>query len=151
MKYVMPMLALLGIGAAFAFSAACSSDDGGSACSDGDRLQCTCASGATGTKTCSAGAFSECACADAGTSSSSSSSSSSSGGTGGHEGGAPAIDAGFGNYLGGCDKTEDCPDGGTCFAFGTKGMICTHTCTGNEQCEAPSPKCNPKGVCAVPD
>jgi hypothetical protein len=145
MKHVVTVLAVLGIGAGFVFASACSSDDTTSACSDGDRVQCTCAGGATGLKTCAAGAFSECACT------STSSSSGATGGTGGQEGGAAAIDAGFGNYLGGCNKAEDCPDGGTCFQFGTKGMICTHTCTGNEQCAAPSPKCNPKGVCAVPD
>ena len=138
MKHV---IAVLAVTAAFALASACSSDDSGNTCSDGDRVQCTCASGATGLQTCAGGAFSACACA----------ASSSSGGTGGKEGGAPSIDAGFGNYLGACTKTEDCPDGGTCFEFGTKGMICTHTCTGSEPCEAPSPKCNPKGVCAVPD
>ncbi len=117
----------------------------GDACKPGDRLQCTCASGALGLTTCASGVFGACDCsltapiaADAS-------------GDAGHEGGANTSDAGFGKYLGPCNVTADCPSGGVCFMFGTKGNVCTHTCEASIECESPSPKCNPRSVCAPPD
>ncbi len=73
-------------------------------------------------------------------------------GDGSKDGGGPnTSDAGFGQYLGPCMVTADCPMGDICFTFGTKGLVCTKTCTDASQCPAPSPKCNPKMVCAPPD
>jgi hypothetical protein len=100
--------------------------DSGDACHPGDRLQCTCASGALGLTTCSSGTFGPCDC-------------------------AVTLPANFGKYLGPCHTTSDCPPGDICFMFGTKGLACTHTCEASIECAAPSPKCNPRSVCAPPD
>jgi hypothetical protein len=120
--------------------------DDGAACHAGDRLQCTCGSGALGLMSCVSGELGACDCsitsADGGADAS---------GDGGHEGGISTSDAGFGRYLGPCTVTSDCPTGGICFMFGTKGNVCTHTCEASIECAAPSPKCNPKSVCAPPD
>jgi hypothetical protein len=73
-------------------------------------------------------------------------------GDGSKDGGGPnTSDAGFGQYLGPCMVTADCPMGDVCFQFGTKGLVCTKTCADPTDCPAPSPKCNPKMVCAPPD
>ncbi len=119
--------------------------DSGDACHPGDRLQCTCGSGALGLTTCTSGTFGPCDC------SITAPSGGDGGGDGGHEGGASTSDAGFGNYLGPCLMTSDCPPGDICFMFGTKGLVCTHTCEASIECAAPSPKCNPRSVCAPPD
>jgi hypothetical protein len=136
-------VAILSIAFATAVVAACKSDEStaAGACNSGDRVVCACPSGGNGLKTCTNGAFGACECA----------SSIPDAGSGGKEGGVNTADAGFGQYLGACNVTTDCPAGGECFPFGTKGNTCTHTCQTNTQCEPPSPKCNPRGVCAPPD
>jgi hypothetical protein len=123
-------------GAALAF--ACSTSSSGAACQSGDTQQCTCDGGATGTKTCSGNQFGACVC-------------SGTVGDGGHEGGPSTSDAGFGQYMGSCEAAADCPAGDLCNAFPSKGNICTHACDSGAQCEPPSPRCNPRGLCAVPD
>ena len=62
------------------------------------------------------------------------------------------LDAGFGQYMGPCGTTQDCPDGGTCFNFPQFGKYCTLSCGGPDggACPAPSPHCSPAGVCALP-
>ena len=39
---------------------------------------------------------------------------------------------------------------GLCFDFNTKGPHCTHACTVDTDCEAPSTGCNGMGVCKAP-
>jgi hypothetical protein len=132
---------------AAAIVGACKSNDNPASCNAGDRVVCSCPSGGTGLKACVNGAFGACECAPSPVDSGGGSS-----GGGGGDGGKPnTADAGFGQYLGACNTTADCPDGGECFPFGTKGNTCTHTCVASSECEPPSPKCNPRGVCAPPD
>ena len=131
--------------------AACSSstDTTASDCTTGQTEVCKCADGTTSTAQCVAGKTSTCACGvgvDAGATDAAE------GGDGSKDGGGPnTSDAGFGQYLGPCMVTADCPMGDICFQFGTKGLVCTKNCTDSTQCPAPSPKCNPKMVCAPPD
>lgn len=124
----------------------------GAACHAGDQQACTCANGSHGFAACVNDALAACQCApptgDAGSDASAVDAATS---DASHEGGAAKTDAGFGQYMGPCTATSDCPMGGVCFSFMSKGMFCTHACMSTSDCEAPSPKCNPKGVCAVPD
>lgn len=117
---------VLAVGAVVAFVACSSSTDpdDGDACHDGDRIQCGCGERLSA---CINGRFAACDCAPV------------------------PFEARFGTFLGRCDAASDCPEGGTCFEYGVKGKRCTTTCTESTMCAAPSPKCNPKGVCAVPD
>ena len=39
---------------------------------------------------------------------------------------------------------------GLCFEFNSKGPHCTHACTLDTDCEAPSPGCSGMGVCKAP-
>lgn len=119
-----------------------------SSCTTGQSEACKCADGTASTAQCVGGTLSTCACgtADAGESDAAHSADGSKDG-----GGVNTSDAGFGQYLGPCKVTADCPTGDICFQFGTKGLVCTKTCTDSTQCPAPSPKCNPKMVCAPPD
>jgi hypothetical protein len=136
MRAAAAAFALLG---AVVVAFACSSSSSAPAeCQSGDLQQCTCDGGAPGTKTCSGTSFGACTCAATGT-------------DGGHEGGASTSDSGFGQYMGPCEAGGDCPSGDVCFEFPLKGNICTHGCDAGAQCEPPSPKCNAKGYCAVPD
>jgi hypothetical protein len=45
---------------------------------------------------------------------------------------------------------DDACETGLCFDFNTKGPHCTHECTVDTDCEAPSPGCNGMGVCKAP-
>jgi hypothetical protein len=55
-------------------------------------------------------------------------------------------------FMSECDPVTDmCDDGLTCFNFNAKGPHCTHDCTVDTDCEAPSPGCNNMGVCKAPD
>lgn len=122
----------------------------GAACHAGDQRACNCADGNHGYASCVNDTFAACACsvasgdaaidADAAVSSDAS-----------HEGLPAKTDAGFGQYMGPCNMTMDCPMGDVCYSFMSKGMFCTHTCASASECEAPSPKCTPKGVCSIPD
>jgi hypothetical protein len=54
-------------------------------------------------------------------------------------------------YMDMCDPDSDLCDGElVCFAFNMKGPHCTHECSVDEDCEAPSPGCNNMGVCKAP-
>jgi hypothetical protein len=56
-------------------------------------------------------------------------------------------------YLQPCDTATDLCDATMnlqCFAFNNKGPHCTHSCTGNGDCEAPSTGCSGMNVCKVP-
>ena len=158
---------LLSIAAPFALAVvlACSgtaspppSSDG---CTDGVAQACTCSGGASGTATCENGSFGACQCAAAPTPDAGEAADTGEpaepddGGTGPNpeEAGSHAStsDAGFGMYMGPCLMMSDCPSGDQCYDFPSKGMFCTHSCMVDTDCEAPSPKCTPKGVCAVPD
>lgn len=144
-----------------ALLAACSGGtdpNGGAACHAGDQEACVCASGGHGSQTCTNGTFGACQCGalpDAGSSSDGAVAPTDSGATtdssGQHDGGPAKTDAGFGLFMGPCTVTADCPAGDTCSLFAAKGSFCTHACTVATDCEAPSPKCTPKGYCAVPD
>ncbi len=69
---------------------------------------------------------------------------------------APSPDAGPGGsigYLQPCAIADDLCDTSmdlSCFAFNMKGPHCTHSCAGDDNCEAPSPGCSGMGVCKVP-
>lgn len=65
---------------------------------------------------------------------------------------APASDGGaMLDFLEMCDPLDDqCGDGLQCFMFNMRGPHCTHSCTFDTDCEAPSPGCNNMGVCRVP-
>jgi hypothetical protein len=134
--------------------AACSSstDDTAGDCTTGQSETCKCADGTTSTAQCVAGKTSTCACGGADAATSDGAQDGAQSGDGSKDGGGPnTSDAGFGQYLGPCMVTADCPMGDLCFQFGTKGLVCTKSCTTNADCPAPSPKCNPKMVCAPPD
>lgn len=47
-----------------------------------------------------------------------------------------------------CDATLEPPL--LCWDYPSKGPHCTHECTLDEECEAPSPGCTPQGVCRAP-
>lgn len=50
-----------------------------------------------------------------------------------------------------CNPADDqCADDLQCFSFNNKGPLCTHTCTDDVDCEAPSTGCNNMGVCKAP-
>jgi len=54
-------------------------------------------------------------------------------------------------FMASCHPADDqCLDHLVCFEFNRKGPHCTHACTDDDQCEAPSPGCNGKGVCKAP-
>ncbi|MDB5220793.1 MAG: hypothetical protein JWO86_8720 [Myxococcaceae bacterium] len=128
------------------FACGSSTDVGSSSCTTGQAEACNCADGTSSTAQCVGGTLSTCACSvDGGTDAAQSGDGSKDGG------GVSTSDAGFGQYLGPCKVTADCPMGDICFQFGTKGFVCTKNCTDSTQCPAPSPKCNPKMVCAPPD
>ena len=57
----------------------------------------------------------------------------------------------FGQYLGACNATSDCPAGDTCFAFKKRGPHCTHACDSSDQCAAPSHGCTKLNVCGLVD
>jgi len=142
------------IGLVVAVAACSGSTDAqtGAACHSGDQQACTCSDGSHGSASCVNGAFAACQCAGSDGGGGNDASSTTDGATmDAHEGGAAKTDAGFGMYMGPCNTTSDCPMGGVCFTFPTKGSFCTHSCMTNADCQAPSPKCTPRGVCAVPD
>jgi hypothetical protein len=69
-----------------------------------------------------------------------------------------AVDAGGGDapsdlpFMSECDPAlMNCADDLTCFSFNAKGPHCTHDCTLDTDCEAPSGGCNNMGVCKAPD
>lgn len=74
-------------------------------------------------------------------------------------GGVPGPDAsaaGTIQYMQTCDLVDDqCDrserDDAVCFGFNAKGPHCTHPCSGDGDCEAPSPGCSGMGVCKAPD
>ena len=72
---------------------------------------------------------------------------------GAHEGGQATSEAGVGQYMGPCDDAGAAcqAPADQCYDFPTKGSYCTKACDASSQCPAPSPKCTPRGVCAVPD
>jgi hypothetical protein len=50
-----------------------------------------------------------------------------------------------------CDVDDDrCAEDTFCFGFNSRGPHCTHECTGDEQCAAPSPGCTNMGLCKAP-
>lgn len=58
-------------------------------------------------------------------------------------------DGGLLPFMSACEENEDC-ESGLCFAFNAAGPHCTHSCTVDTDCEAPSPGCNGMGVCKRP-
>jgi hypothetical protein len=58
-------------------------------------------------------------------------------------------DGGLLPFMSPCEDNEDC-ESGLCFAFNAAGPHCTHSCTVDDDCEAPSPGCNGMGVCKRP-
>jgi len=75
----------------------------------------------------------------------------------GGSGGSPpsAADAGAGAgsvpFMGDCElgHNEQCSTN-LCFNYNSKGPKCTHACTMDSDCEAPSPGCSGMGVCKAP-
>lgn len=58
--------------------------------------------------------------------------------------------AGLLPFMSMCENNEDC-ESNLCFNFNAKGPHCTHACTVDADCEAPSPGCSGMGVCKTPD
>lgn len=52
-------------------------------------------------------------------------------------------------FMSECTENSQC-ETNLCFQFNSKGPHCTHECTTADDCEAPSPGCNNKGVCKAP-
>jgi hypothetical protein len=147
-------------------TAACSGSSSGS-CFPGDKQSCTCKGGMSGFQTCdAAGNFGACACVGgagggvstggSGTSSAASSMSTSTSGAGGadagSDGGDAGMDAGDGGllpFMSPCTTNAQC-DTGLCWDFPTKGPHCSKMCATDADCPAPSPGCNPQGVCRAP-
>lgn len=66
--------------------------------------------------------------------------------------GTPAMtEPAFGQYLGACKATSDCPSGDTCYPFKKRGPHCTHTCEAASECEAPSHGCTKINICGLGD
>lgn len=112
-------------------------------CYRGEYQGCACANGAHGYQACNVteDGFQSCVC---------------DGTTPGLDGGRDAsgeaslADAATpGTYLAPCDPAGACTGAGAvCFAFMSRGTICTKTCTQDTECPAPSPGCSPmNGVC----
>jgi hypothetical protein len=61
------------------------------------------------------------------------------------------LDAGAGTlgFMEACATDEQCTTG-LCYPFNARGPHCSHPCTVDGDCEAPSPGCNGMGVCKVP-
>ena len=54
-------------------------------------------------------------------------------------------------YMSPCDVADDqCDTDLLCFGFNNNGPHCTHACTGDGDCEAPSRGCGGMGVCSPP-
>ncbi|MCB9560536.1 MAG: hypothetical protein H6709_14490 [Kofleriaceae bacterium] len=76
-------------------------------------------------------------------------------GPGGDDDQAAAPDAGTPAdpipFMGECTLgMDDACETGVCFDFNAKGPHCTHACTVDADCEAPSLGCNGMGVCKAP-
>lgn len=63
---------------------------------------------------------------------------------------ADNADAGGLGFMESCVENEDC-ETGLCYAFNQGGPLCTHSCTVDTDCEAPSQGCNNMGVCKRPN
>lgn len=108
---------------------ACSGEDGDDAGSS---------SGATS----SSGGSSSSSGSSSGTSSSSSSSS----------GDAASANVAFAGACEAPGAQSNCAEGLTCRDYPNKGKsLCTHPCSGDADCEAPSGKCGGQGFCAFPN
>jgi hypothetical protein len=69
---------------------------------------------------------------------------------GGADSGTDAAgDGGLLPFMSPCTTNEMC-DTNLCFNFPSRGPHCTKTCTSDTDCPAPSPGCNPQGVCRAP-
>jgi hypothetical protein len=73
------------------------------------------------------------------------------------DGTTPGVDAGVeasagGAYMTTCGLNDACVgEGVICFAFPSKGKVCTRKCAVASDCPAPSPGCTPNnGVCKAP-
>jgi hypothetical protein len=54
-------------------------------------------------------------------------------------------------FLGACASADECEgEGAVCHLFPSKGQLCTVRCDADAACPAPSPGCNPQGVCRAP-
>lgn len=114
-------------------------------CYRGEYQGCRCASGAHGYQACNVTeeGFQSCVC---------------DGTTPGVDGGREASDVDAhdastgGAFLAPCGANGACSEASNvCFAFPSKGQICTKKCTTASDCPAPSPGCTPSnGVCRAP-
>jgi hypothetical protein len=72
----------------------------------------------------------------------------------GPDAGAATVDAAGGGsiaFMEQCDPEDDqCETDLVCFNFNSRGPHCTHACTVDSDCAAPSPGCNNMGVCKAP-
>ncbi len=156
MKQASHILAgIIVLGSLVALAGACGEGSGGAACLPGDVERCTCADGHDGFTVCDlkAGAFyGACNCAldaspylpEAGVEASA---------EGGEGGGGSTCNGPVLSFMCPCSTTPgspQCPSGDTCYAYPSKGPHCSHTCTTNMDCAAPSPGCSPMGECKVP-
>lgn len=63
--------------------------------------------------------------------------------------GGPCGDPANLGFLCPCSDSSKC-ESKVCNTFPSRGMFCTHACTKDTDCAAPSPGCTPKGLCKVP-
>jgi hypothetical protein len=139
------LVAFLSMQGALAAGACSSGDAGPSACAPNDARPCACADGRSGISRCTAAGdgYGACACDTS---------------DGGGEEASDAPDDvldGPGEadallpFLAPCSTNAEC-ETGLCFPFPSKGPHCTKQCTSGADCPAPSPGCNPMGICRVP-
>jgi hypothetical protein len=151
-----PIVVLVAMLAVARIAAGCEEDF--KECYAGDYLGCTCENGRTGYAACSAQsdyASSQCVCdgttpgvdasrpdtgSDAALDASTGDAASCAGDAG---------DAGRKKLFEPCTAADEC-EGCRCESFGTKGQLCTISCTSGEQCPAPSDMCTNRGVCRPP-
>jgi hypothetical protein len=120
---------------------ACSPD--GQPCAPGDWVHCACAGGARGYAQCSddGKGYGVCDCsgmvpAGAGILVE----------AGANDASAP--EGGLAGFLAPCSSDSECTTH-LCFAFNAYGLHCSHACTKDLDCEAPSPGCSNNQVCKL--
>jgi hypothetical protein len=120
-------------------------------CYPGDYRRCGCEGGTDGFQQCDdAGeAYGVCDCSGAIPGLTTGSTGGAGGGAGGAGAGGAGGDGGKLPFLAPCDEDAQC-ETMLCYPFTAKGPHCSQTCSGPEDCPAPSTGCNMMGVCKVP-
>lgn len=141
-----------------AASGAVSCSNDGRACYPGDYRRCSCEAGDEGYQQCDVDDGSEYGACDCSgtipgltTAAATGGSAGSGGGMGGSTSSSSGGAAGGGGklpFLASCMTDDEC-ETGLCYNYPSKGPHCTKSCTSDAECPAPSPGCNPKGICKL--